>query len=161
MLPCKTIVCGVDFSQASYEALKAANELADAFSAELLLVHVTHCVALSTDLAAAGGVGLQAYAREVVQEARATLQEVVAERVPDAIQTRQILREGEPGHEIIEVAEAEDANLIVIASHGTSGLHHYLHGSVAQRVIQHAPCAVLVIRCPRHMEYRRAQNPDG
>lgn len=150
MLPCKKILSAIDFSEASFEALKVANELALTFSAELLLVHVRPHVPWPADLIAAPGFDMQSCERQLTEDARRDLEEVAAARVPASIRKRLILQDGDAGHEILETAKSEDVDLIVIATHGMSSWHHYVHGAVAQRVIHHTPCAVLVVRSPVH-----------
>ena len=55
---------------------------------------------------------------------------------------------GQPARAIVEFAETEKCDLIVMATHGTSGLHHALVGSVTRKVIHHAGCPVLIVRLP-------------
>ena len=148
MLPCKKILSAVDFSDASFEALKVANELALSFSAELLLVHVRPDTCYPQGVIVMPGFDFQACERELTEGVQKKLEEVSASRVPEQIERRLISKDGSAGHEILEIAKSEAVDLIVIATHGMSGLHHYLHGSVAQKVIHHAPCAVLLVRFP-------------
>jgi nucleotide-binding universal stress UspA family protein len=148
MLPCKKILSAVDFSDASFEALKVANELALSFSAELLLVHVLPDPCYPPGIIAMPGFDFQACERELSEDAQKKLEDVSASQVPEQIERRLILKEGSAGHEILEIAKSEAVDVIVIATHGMGGLHHYLAGSVAQRVIHHAPCAVLMVRFP-------------
>jgi len=149
MIPCKKILSATDFSEASFEALKAATELASCLSAELVLLHVRPLISLPPDVMATPGFDMQAYEQQQIRDVREKLEKTADTRVPRHIRKRLIVREGDPGHEILEAAEDESVDLIVIATHGMSGLHHYLHGSVAQRVIRHTPCAVLVVRCTK------------
>jgi len=146
MLPCKKILSAIDFSEASFEALNVANELASRLSSELLLVHVRHPACLPPDLMATHDFDMQAFELQQINAVREKLENVAETRVDRDINKTLTVKEGEAGHEILETAENESVDLIVIASHGMSGLHHYLHGSVAQRVIRHTPCAVLVVR---------------
>lgn len=150
MLPCNRILCATDFSEASFEALKTANELAAKLSAELLLEHVRPATSLSPDVMATPGFSMQSYEQQIEQDTRKRLEDVAAKRVPQEVRKRLIVRAGDAGHEILETAARERVDLIVIATHGMSGWRHYLHGSVAERVIRHTPCAVLVVRCPQH-----------
>ncbi|MFC1634897.1 universal stress protein [Planctomycetota bacterium] len=150
MLPCKKILSAIDFSEASFEALKVANELALNFSAELLLVHVQPHACWPPDTMATPGFDIQSCERQLTEDARRNLEEVAAKRVPEQIKRRLILKDGDAGHEILETAKSEEVDLIVIATHGMSSWHHYVHGAVAQRVIHHTPCAVLVVRSPLH-----------
>lgn len=148
MIPCKKILAAVDFSNASFEALKAANELALCLSAELLLVHVRHPDPWPADILAVPGFDMRAAEVELHREAMAKLEEVAKTRVDEKIKRRLMLKKGDPGHEILQTAEKEGVDPIVIATHGMSAWHHYIHGAVAQRVIHHTPCAVLVVRSP-------------
>lgn len=150
MLPCKKILSAIDFSEASFEALKVANELALSFSAELLLVHVRPHACWPPDLLATPGFDPQSRERQLAEDARQNLEEVAATRVPQEIERQVIVKDGDAGHEILETAKSESVDLIVIATHGMSGWHHYVHGAVAQRVIHHTPCAVLVVRSSLH-----------
>jgi nucleotide-binding universal stress UspA family protein len=150
MLPCKKMLSAIDFSDASFEALKVANELPLSFSAELLLVHVQPNACYPPGIIAKPGFDIQKCERELTEDAQRKLDDVSAKRVPKNIARRLILKNGSAGHEILEIAKSEAVDLIVIATHGMSGLHHYLHGAVAQRVIRHTLCAVLVVRSPMH-----------
>jgi nucleotide-binding universal stress UspA family protein len=71
------------------------------------------------------------------------------ERVRESgIKTRSLMRVGAPFLEIINMAQSEGADLIVMGTHGRTGLSHVLMGSVAERVVNKAPCPVLTIRHP-------------
>ena len=159
MLPCRRILAATDFSDASFEALKVADELAVAFSAELLLVHVRHSVPWPPDVLAVPGFDLRVCERQLADDARLRLAEVGVTRVSPEVRKRLVLKKGDPGHEILHIAESEAVDLIVIATHGMSSWHHYVHGAVAQRVIHDTPCAVLVVRSP--LKRRRAQDAGG
>jgi nucleotide-binding universal stress UspA family protein len=144
MLPIKKILYPTDFSEASYEALRAANELALHFSAELCLVNVVSPdVQTSPDLAGSGLV-----LREVEALDESSLQKVVREMVPKELHARQIVAVGEAADEIIRISEEEKVDLIVIASHGQTGWRRLVFGSVAEKVVRLAPCPVLTIRAP-------------
>ena len=144
MLPLKKILYPTDFSEPSYEALKAANELALQFSAELCLVHVVSPdVQTSPDLAGSGLV-----LQEIESLAENSLQEVAKQRVPKELHTRQIVVVGEAADEIIRVSEEEKVDLIVIATHGRTGWRRFLLGSVAEKVVRLALRPVLTIRAP-------------
>lgn len=145
MLPLKKILCPTDFSEASYEALAAANELALHFSAQLCLVHVvTPVVQPATDPATTVWLALQ----EMETSAKNSLQELVKQRVPKELNVRQIVVFGEAADEIIRISEEEKVDLIMIATHGQTGWRHFVFGSVAEKVVRLAPCPVLTIRAP-------------
>jgi nucleotide-binding universal stress UspA family protein len=148
MLPCKKIICPTDFSDASKEALKAAVELAAQFSAELLLVHVLPPVMnyIPADWTETPRFDLPSYERQQAEDALAKLDELSQQQIPEAVNRRILVRQGSAAHEILEAAAEENADLIVIASHGMTGWRRYLYGSVTQRVIHHTPCSVLVVK---------------
>ncbi|MHC4120208.1 MAG: universal stress protein, partial [Planctomycetota bacterium] len=83
MLPCKKILSAIDFSEASFEALEVAKELALNFSAELLLVHVRPSPTWPPSLMATPGFDFQAAEREQADDARRKLEDVAATRVPE------------------------------------------------------------------------------
>jgi len=80
--------------------------------------------------------------------ARTELATVARKRVPDGVCFDLQVRTGVPHDEIVHAAEKIRADLIVIATHGYSGLQHVLLGSTTERVVRHATCPVLVVRCP-------------
>jgi len=106
MLPCKKILCAIDFSEASFDALKAANELALCFSSELLLVHVRPLVCWPADVLATRGFDAGSSEQQLHESARRDIEEVAATRVPPNIERRIILRVGDAGHEILETAKS-------------------------------------------------------
>ena len=79
-------------------------------------------------------------------EATRHLQEWIRKEVPDLKTVRTAVKFGRPGEEICKQAEKRKASLIVISSHGYTGLKHYMLGSVAEKVVRHAKIPVLVVR---------------
>jgi len=142
MVPIKKILYPTDFSEASYEALKAANELALHFSAELCLVHVVSPVVQAPPDFALSALPLQEASAEN------SLQEVVKQRVSREVHVRQIIVLGGAADEIVRISEEEKVDLIVIATHGQTGWRHMVFGSVAEKVVRLAACPVLRIRAP-------------
>jgi nucleotide-binding universal stress UspA family protein len=120
MFPVKTVLCPTDFSEPSQEALKIARELASQVGAGLLLVHVVPVLpALPND---------PNYVLKVPEYERLLHQDA---------------------DEIVRIAEIEKADLIVIATHGTTGWRRFMFGSVADKVVRLAKCPVLTIRNPQ------------
>ena len=142
MLPLKKILYPTDFSEASYEALKVANEVAVHHSAELCVVHVTPPVPM-----AAAATGYSAIA-EMERSEEISLHELIKERIPKELHIRQIITIGGAADEIIRIAEQERVDLIVIGTHGQTGWRHAVFGSVAEKVVRLASCPVLSIRAP-------------
>jgi universal stress protein A len=140
----KSLLCPVDFSDCSRHALDKACELATATHARLTLVHIWQPpmfgipdVPISSDLI--GGM-----VEEDDQLLAKWLTLAKAAGVEDA---RSITATGAPWDEIVRLlAKPGEYDLVVMGTHGRTGLGHILLGSVAERVVRHAPCAVLVVR---------------
>ena len=140
----KKIILATDFSDISKDASSHALLLARTNKAELKALHVFDSSAWSIpahDYLAADAIieGLQ----EAIQKGKNTLKKL-AESFDQKVET--IFREGDPGHEIIRVAEEENADLIVLGTHGYKGWKRFTLGSVAELAVRHAPCAVLTVR---------------
>jgi universal stress protein A len=146
MLPFKKILCPIDFSEASYETLSNAAELASHFKAELCLLHVTPKLTGIPPDPLYVFKGPEQYEREQEAADKDELQKVIEQRVPGDVAARALVTEGEAADEILRVAESEAADLIIIATHGLSGWRHIAFGSVTEKVVRQAPCAVLVRR---------------
>ena len=134
-----------DFSAGSERAWVEARRLAARLDAELVLVHVL----VERPLYSEGPFTMKR-ARGVFDAARAwavkTLGEWTATAAAAGISARWVLRTGVPYKEIVGAAARERADLIVIGTHGRSGLDRALLGSVADRVIRLAPCPVVTVR---------------
>jgi universal stress protein A len=149
MLPINKIVCPTDFSEASYEGLKAAVELAEHFGADLLVLNVVSPVPVVSGAGAPTGFQLQTLMMEMQAAAEKAITNLVVEKVPKAVQTRSIVAQGRPADEIVRLAENEDADMIVIATHGESGWRKFLFGSVTEKVVRMASCPTLTVHQPR------------
>jgi len=80
------------------------------------------------------------------ERAQAHLQELANQLLPPGLAEKLVVRVGVPYHEIVEAAGELQADLIVITTHGHTGLKHVLLGSTAEWVVRHAPCPVLTVR---------------
>jgi nucleotide-binding universal stress UspA family protein len=156
MLPFKKILCPTDFSDPSYEALHVANEMASHFSSELCLVNIVDMI--PTIVEPVGPVGsttapvvfnTQTYREELERYAKTTLERLIKEQVSERTRVRSIVGYGNAADEILRIAEEEDVDLIVIATHGRTGFKHLLFGSVAEKVVRQSAHPVLTIRAPK------------
>jgi len=148
MISIKNILCPTDFSEPSYEGLKYATELAAHFGAELTVLHVIPVVPpLPPDPNFVFEV--PEYERALHLEAERKLRLLVEEWVPKEIKVHTNIGHGDAGSEIVQVAQDQGADLIVIATHGLTGWRHLAFGSVAERVVRSAACPVFSIRLPR------------
>ena len=148
MLPLKKILWPTDFSQPADEGLKIALELANQFSAELLLVHVVAPLPAMQGAAAPTGFHIPSVLKELQESANNSLEEIRQAKIPAEIRTRTCVVTGRPAHEIVRLAAQEKADIIVIPTQGESGWQRFVFGSVAERVVRLADCPVLTIRAP-------------
>jgi universal stress protein A len=142
------IVVPTDFSESSEDAWALAQRLAESLGSEVVVAHVfvepppygdPPLVAAETTW-------------QVFEEARRwvteELDKLAARAREKGIKTRSVMRTGTPHQEIVDLATEEGADLIVMGTHGRSGLDRVLICSVAERVIRFAPCPVLTVRKP-------------
>jgi universal stress protein A len=132
----RRILAATDFSAGAGRALAYAETVARRLGAELVLVHVSEALAVvpGSDLAERQRIA-----------AREQLDAQVDELAGRGLAARAVLRAGLPFDEIVAAADAEGADLIVMGTHGRSGLSHLLMGSVAERVVRQASCPVLTV----------------
>jgi universal stress protein A len=145
MLPFKKIICPTDFSEPACKAIKAAGEMAEKFSAELILLHVVGPVPVLETPTGLAGFDVAAYQQELSASAESSLQMRLEKHIPSSVVARTLVVHGEAAHEVVRVANEEGADLIVVSTHGESGWRHRIFGSVTEKVIRHAQCPVLTI----------------
>ena len=149
MLTIKTILCPTDFSEPSLQGLNTAVELAGLFKADLKIVYVLPVLPPSpTD--PNFEFEIPEYENILHTDSQKKLDEIIKTKVPASIKSTSVVGHGSPAKEIVRIAEEDKIDLIVIATHGHSGWHHLVLGSVAEKVIRHAPCPVYAVR-----EHRR------
>ncbi len=136
------ILCPTDFSDSSEAAFRLAADLARCHRCRLVLLHVLEVPAS----AYLGGV-LVPDPAEQADEARARLERLQ----PDgpAVEVERRLVEGQPAEEIVQAATETGCDLIVLGTHGRTGVGRLLLGSVAEQVLRNAPCPVLTVKAPR------------
>ena len=148
------LLVAVDFSIFSEEALLFAAELAEGLKAQLLVLHVIH------DPAEAPGFYTQKRKNmkflQTMQEAAEEMMEKFLHKMRQTYPNRMPIKEatpllvvGIPVSRIVEVAEKEQARMIIVGSHGRSGISHFMLGSKAERVVQLSPIPVTVVKTPR------------
>ena len=138
-MQCRHILVPLDFSTDSERALDYALELASIFQARLTLLHVMHIPVMVE-------VDLHAYLPKIETAARQQI-EACQQRVQAAgLTSDMVLVRGVPFQDIVETARDRQVDLIVMGTHGRTGLPHAFLGSVAEKVVRLAPCPVLVTR---------------
>ena len=148
MMKFKKIVWPTDFSEPSYKALESALELAKRFEAELHAVHVVGPIPMMGAPGAPMAFNVAGYRKELEADARKRLQTIVSERIPGEVEAHQHVLHGEAADRITDLANELSADLIVISTHGLTGLRHFIHGSVAEKVVRFSTCPVMSIRAP-------------
>ena len=143
----KRILAPIDFSPDSLRALAYARTLAKRFRAELVALHVVDQTYLAgaPELTIANP-RLAEILHEQWQLATAQAERLGAQLKKQWRRSRILLKRGTPSQTIVDTARRSGADLIVMATHGRTGLAHVLIGSVAERVVRHAHCAVLTVR---------------
>ena len=132
----KTILAPTDFSDLSANGVRYACQLARDMGAALIVFNV---VALDES---------NAVNKREIEQHKKRLEEFVAEKVADAgvgLKVRQMVDAGQPFGAIVDCAEKEVVDLIVMSSHGRSGLSHMLIGSVTDKILRGGSCPVLVV----------------
>ena len=136
------ILVPIDFSEHSHKALRYALAFANQFGAEVTLVHIVEQMVYPGDWMYPP-MAVTDFAAEKREEMIARLQALDA---GSGVKTQHIVRIGRAWQEIIEIAEEMKCDMLILATHGYTGLKHVLLGSVAEKVIRHAPCPVLTVR---------------
>ncbi|MCX6356511.1 MAG: universal stress protein [Candidatus Aureabacteria bacterium] len=145
----RKILCPTDFSDFSLYALKYAISFAETYRAELYLLHVVDLF-LHDPAYFAPYVPDRSIFAGYEQDAKKRLAEIAEKHVPKGVPTETILREGRAFVEIVRCAREKQVEMIVIATHGRTGLSHAMFGSTAEKVIRKAPCPVLSVKHPEH-----------
>ncbi|ABC81221.1 universal stress protein [Anaeromyxobacter dehalogenans] len=138
------ICCAIDFSEASRFAMVEATDLARRFEAELELVHVHELpVAAATEMLVPPRALFELVAVDLERDIAAWRGDA-ERRLGRPVRTKVLA--GSPAAEILQHARDEGVDLLVVGTHGRTGLKHLVLGSVAERVVRQAPCSVVVVR---------------
>jgi nucleotide-binding universal stress UspA family protein len=143
----KKILVPIDFSDCAKKALRYAVPLAKEHEAAVTLLYV---VPTNYAIGEYGGIDYASIEGEMRASGEKELSRLAADEVHGDVSADTIVRTGSPVLEIIDVARKLDVDLIVISTHGRTGLKHVFLGSVAEDVVRRAPCPVLVVRENEH-----------
>ncbi|HEX2749469.1 MAG TPA: universal stress protein [Verrucomicrobiales bacterium] len=136
------ILVPIDFSEGSESALCCALEMAEKFGSSLILFHVlTPLPAPVSDEGLPDTTSTDAF-RQSAQKELDNLAQLIGTR----IKVRTKVAAGVAWNEIVQFAKDDHASLIIMSTHGRTGIRHAFLGSVAERVVRHAGCPVLVVR---------------
>ncbi len=140
----KTIICPTDFSEASYRALEYALRFARLSNGTLVIPHILH-EPISNEFQFEDQEVAVPF-EDVSKQAADNLEVLRQEKLESYPHCVLLVEEGDPTSEILNIAQRYKADMIVIATHGRSGIQHLLMGSVAEKIIRHAPCPAFVVR---------------
>ena len=138
------ILVPLDGSQLAEKALTYAEELAAKFESELILIWVLHPLVVMSDYAAHTYDDL---INQEPEEARTYLTQLSEKLSKQGLRIQTAIVDGKPAADkIIDIAAEDNVDLIVMSTHGRSGIDRWVFGSVTNKVLQHAPCPVYVVR---------------
>jgi nucleotide-binding universal stress UspA family protein len=144
------ILCPVDFSEPSHAALDSAVDLAERYSAEIILFHAisqidptpTPSYTLTNHLVEQ----IPQFMQQMTENAHKAMKDLIDNHIAGRVGSRQLVEIGDPASSIVDAAREEKVDLIVIATHGRSGIKGFFFGSVAEKVVRTAECPVLTMR---------------
>jgi nucleotide-binding universal stress UspA family protein len=145
MVTLKKILCPVDHSECSYLALKYAISLALKDEAKLYLMHVIDSRLYDTEIYKFSPHKLSEIDESKIRE---DLMKSLPEGTTDVLEVETLVVKGVPFNEIINAATEINVDIIVIGTHGRTGLSHVMLGSVAEKVVRKSLCPVLTVRMP-------------
>ncbi len=147
MINLKKILCPIDHSDGSKEALKYAVSFAMKNEAKLYLLHIIDIRSFdeSIDTMAA-----QIPNDETIKQLKTKLLECIPEEIRSDMQLEALVVQGIPFAEIISIAKTNKVDMIVMGTHGRTGLAHIMIGSVSEKVVRKAHCPVLTVRQSGH-----------
>jgi nucleotide-binding universal stress UspA family protein len=141
----RSILVPIDFSVHSKNALKFAIPLAGQFGAALHLVYVVEPTIYPADLGF-GQVVLPGVEDELREKGAEELQALIEREIGDRVKATCAVRTGNPHQEILHEADEKGVDMIIVATHGHSGVEHMLFGSTADRIVKRSRVPVLTIR---------------
>ena len=141
----RRILVPIDFSENSKKALRYAQSFAEQFGAGLDLLHVVEPT-IRPEGYMIMPAALEGRTVARMNEREQQLANLRRREIGKRIKGETIVHMGKPSREIINLAKAKKVDLIIIATHGYTGMKHVLLGSTAERVVRRAPCPVLVVR---------------
>ena len=144
----KKILVPLDGSELAAQALSHAREFVERSAGELILLQVVPDSATVNELMAdtSGLVNVGEREQRLIETATAALATVVADLARDQVAARAVVRMGNAAATILDYAREEAVDLIVMSTHGRTGIARWIFGSVADKVLQTAPCPIFLIR---------------
>ena len=150
MIKIKKVLFPTDFSDCARHAMGYALAFAEEYKAKLFVLHVVPDVhVIPSDMKALSATLSKLYG-ELECDANERIKKLIPTRFHEKIMVENIVIRGVPFLEIIKTAKKHETDLIVISTHGWTGLKQAIFGSTAEKVVRKSPCPVLTIRYPEH-----------
>ena len=137
------VLVPTDFSNHSDQALQWGASLAGKYAARMLLLHV---IPPAVEEVSARGSASEEAIMDLEAKVEARLYEIISQELQESLPVDVKIAVGKPAEEILRVAHEEGVDLIVMGTHGHTGLTHVLLGSTAETVLRNAPCPVFTVR---------------
>jgi nucleotide-binding universal stress UspA family protein len=141
----RKILVPIDFSEYSKKALQYAVPFARQFSAKIYLLYVVEPTVYPADFSF-GQIGMPNVENELRVKGEQELQELITNEIKGAVPSEALVKVGLPFVEVVSFAKEQAIELIIVATHGHTGVEHVLFGSTAEKIVRKAPCPVLVVR---------------
>ncbi|NTV98740.1 MAG: universal stress protein [Chlorobiaceae bacterium] len=142
MIKISTILCPVDFSDASRNAVRYAREFARNMHASVYLLNIVEPRPMAVDIT----LNYVPVEEELEKAASDDLREILGEFAAEGIKAECGVEIGSPSDVILDAIDRLDANLVIMGSHGKKGLSRLIMGSVAETVVRKANCPVLTVK---------------
>jgi len=149
MIQLKKVLVPTDFSEYSQHALQYGLSFSKEYRAQMILLHVIEDP-FYPSTGANFGFDMEDYFRRMEDDSRERMARMVPPEIEKEISVERIVARGSAFLEIIRLAKERGVDMIVLATHGRTGLAHVLMGSVTEKVVRKAPCPVLVVRKAQH-----------
>jgi len=153
MLSIRRILAPTDFSEHACSALAYARSFAEQYGAELHLLNAVEPTVFPTE-AGLTSMGMMTLDTELEEAAQRGMRELYGRPELEGLKVTTAVTHGRASSAILQYAEENGIDLIVIATHGRTGLEHLLFGSTAERVVRESPCPVLTVR-PKEMAEKK------
>jgi len=150
MVAFKELLVPTDFSEYSLRAIDYGVEIAGKFGSHITLVYVVEPLLQAADMTWTT-VDFEELNKAHKDTAETQLAKLADERVPKSVRCDAVFLIGKSFVEILKYAREENADLIVMATHGRGAISHLLMGSTAEKVVRKASCPVLTVKHPKHL----------
>ncbi len=148
----KNILCPIDFSECSHYALKYASTIAEQFQSTIHVVHILPLLPFCHAPYYFSEDDFLVMRNKTIDPVNKELNNLCNTKVSSEVACKSVVIEEDtpPFKGIVDYVKAKEIDLIVIATHGCTGIKHSLFGSTIERVVRHASCPVLTVKNPEH-----------